>query len=408
MQNEAKNLIYKKNIVLKLFMILTFIGFVNKLFSQSFYINDSLREKAFSFRGVVRMDEFSNFTGGLDQGSGYLGEVDISLKIITEKLGIWKGGEFFVQGMNVHGKKPTSNIIGDFQTFSNIESDDHTSFYEFWYNQHLFNEKVAILVGQLDMNADFSVSENASHFINSSFGVIPTLSMNNTLSIFPLLTCGAVAKAKVSKKIFVQTGFYNGYNGDFTTNPSAIKWEYKKENGFYNITEVHYFNMKDTVVTGTYKLGLFYHTGYFIKLSNGDTLHNNYGIYAIADQIIFSKYPDSEQGLNAFFETSYFPEDRNFLNFFIGGGLRYRGLFNKRKYDDIGLAFATGTMSKYYKNQSDSILSHETAIEFMYKAQLHKNIVIQPEIQYIINPGAYKPVNNSFVGMIRLFIKFEE
>jgi len=42
----------------------------------------------------------------------------------------------------------------------------------------------------------------------------------------------------------------------------------------------------------------------------------------------------------------------------------------------------------------------------MYKAKINQNTFIQPEIQYIINPGANSNLSNAIVGLLRTSISF--
>lgn len=393
--------------IIKIFFIVALFFSYNFIQAQSFYIEtpDSLKKNAINIRGNVRMDFFNNFTGGIDRGGGYLGEADFGLHVETEKAGLWKHGEMFIQGMTTHGKKPSANVVGDVQTFSNIEAENHTALYEFWYNHHFFNEKLSVIFGQLDMNADFSISDNAMNFINSSFGVIPTLSCNNNVSIFPLVTLGAGIKFKFWKKFAFQTGIYNGSSGDFTSNPNAVNWEISKKNGYNSITELHLYRKKDSITTGTYKLGLFYHSAHYTNIESGDTLKGNYGFYMIADQMLVPKTLSCENGLCAFLTFSLFPDDRNVLNMSASGGLCYHGPFKKRKDDNIGIAFAHADFSRNYTKLSpDTLLKNETAIELMYRCKINDKIMVQPEMQYIINPGAVILLKNSLVGLLRIHI----
>lgn len=395
-------MISKKIIWLSFFLIISFFTKAQSFFDET---PDTLRKYAISFKANVRMDFFNNFTGGINQGSGYLGEGDLGVMFDSEKANWYKGGEFFIQGMTTYGKNPSANIVGDYQTFSNIDAENHISLYEMWYCQHFSNGKWSIIIGQLDMNADFSVSENAMSFINSSFGVFPTLSLNNSLSIFPLVTLGSGVKLKCWDKIAFQTAIYNGNAGDFSTNPNAINWKFSKEYGFSSITEFHYFNKKDTITTGTYKLGFFYHTTKYPGWKAGDMLTGNYSIYVVADQMLIPQSKLNIYGLNGFLIASMAPADRSLNDFFLGGGFRYHGLSKSRREDDIGLAFSyTNISKKYIELNPDTTLKNETAIELMYNYHLNKNIRIQPEFQYIIHPGATKLLKNSLVGLVRIHI----
>lgn len=51
-------------------------------------------------------------------------------------------------------------------------------------------------------------------------------------------------------------------------------------------------------------------------------------------------------------------------------------------------------------------LNYETVIECLYRLSVNDNIIFQPEIQYIIHPGAQASINNAFVAILRAGISF--
>lgn len=73
------------------------------------------------------------------------------------------------------------------------------------------------------------------------------------------------------------------------------------------------------------------------------------------------------------------------------GGLVYRGLIPERDNDVVGLAFANILYSSPYRQASaaggTAIGSYETAIELFYKILPSPYLSLQPDIQFIANPG---------------------
>ena len=108
------------------------------------------------FEGVYTLDLASNLKGGLDQGSAYLGNIDLMFTFDTEKFGFWKNGRFFVYLLNNHGNS-LSDLIGDFQVVNNIEANSNSRLYEFWYEHHL--ENIKITIGQHNLNSIFAITE---------------------------------------------------------------------------------------------------------------------------------------------------------------------------------------------------------------------------------------------------------
>lgn len=140
---------------------------------------NQIKNSAFSFGASYTGDIVSNTMGGIETGTVYLGMVNAGLGFDTEKANLWKGGEFFITVANTHGAEPTSELIGDFQSVSNIEAGSLTYFHELWYKQAF--GKVSFVVGIQDLNTEFVTSEYGANLINSSFG-IPSLFADNISS----------------------------------------------------------------------------------------------------------------------------------------------------------------------------------------------------------------------------------
>jgi porin len=90
--------------------------------------------------------------------------------------------------------------------------------------------------------------------------------------------------------------------------------------------------------------------------------------------------------------------DRNLINFYADGGLLYKGLVSRRPDDKIGIAAAFAGVSNnargldadvgfFSGNPGFPVRSSEMVIEMTYQAQLKPWWVLQPDLQYVINPG---------------------
>ena len=160
---------------------------------------DTLRQTAWQLNASYKGDFVTNFRGGIQTGSTYLGLADLFLHFDTEKAGLWKGGEFLIHGANSHGGEPSANLIGDLQVVSNIEAGNHTFLYECWFKQKFAN--VTATIGLQDLNAEFAASDVGSLFLNSSFGVHSVISDNILAPIFPLTSPGITLCWDTSEKI---------------------------------------------------------------------------------------------------------------------------------------------------------------------------------------------------------------
>jgi porin len=202
----------------------------------------------------------------------------------------------------------------------------------------------------------------------------------------------------ITDAISAQFAIIDGDPGDLESDPYNLSHSLSKEQGLYYSGEVVFSTKK-----GTYKLCGYYHTGSFIDILDTQiSKKHNFGAYGVFEQTLFEFSGDKK--LNGFIQLGYAPTNRNFLDWYFAGGLNFYSPFS-RSNDIVGLAFAYAKINNdYYRVNSATTYRSETAIEFNYTLTLNNNISFQPNIQYIINPGMSKSINNALVSTFRLNI----
>jgi len=353
--------------------------------------------KGMVFEGVYTLDLASNLKGGLDQGSAYLGNIDLMFTFDTEKFGFWKNGRFFVYLLNNHGNS-LSDLIGDFQVVNNIEANSNSRLYEFWYEHHL--ENIKITIGQHNLNSIFAISKSGLFFINSSFGIQPDISANVSTSIFPLAALGAIISLKINSNLQFNNGVYDGDPGSETSNPNSLKWSLNKTDGAFFIHELVYEKKKDSSVNSIFKLGLWNHIQK--QIFDGFEQYNSQGIYFIGEKKIF-QLEDDVKRVNFFSQVGFSLNQYNPVKSYWGGGFVYHGIFSNHENDAGGIAIAHSRFSDYYQSQfSMDKLQSETALEISYEFVFSNPLVLKPNVQYIINPGTNTSIPNALMALVRM------
>jgi porin len=358
---------------------------------------------AVEFTTTVTGDFIINFQGGVKTGYTYLGKEDLNLGLDTEAAGLWKNGYFFVHGLNTHGIGPSEQFTNDLQVLCNIEAGDHTGLFEFWYTQQI--GKFTVLVGQHDMNTEFLGSKYSAILVNSSFGIMPSISLNMPISIFPLAAPGFVLKYEADNNLIYRFGVYDGNPGSFDDNRYNLNVRLSKLEGFFNIGEIQFNQMDGDREVGNYKFGGYYHSGIFPDyVDTLQTIKGNYGIYALADRALFARSLHSGRGLCIFLQGGLADPRQNMVHYYLGGGFRYHGILPDRYKDQLGLGFAHISLSTDYLNNTLNRQAFETALEATYIFHFGKRYFIQPSMQYVLNPGADKSISNCLVGLLRFAI----
>jgi porin len=163
-------------------------------------------------------------------------------------------------------------------------------------------------------------------------------------------------------------------------------------------------------LAGTIKLGGWNHFGTFagqrfdsgglpiaVIGNPGRPLDNDWGFYGIIDQLIW-RLPGSEdiKGVGLFGRVIGAPSDQNLVDFYADGGITFTGMIPRRPDDSLAVGFAyTGISNAVHGFDLDSGLpvarTHEALLEICYTIQLKSRWTLQPDFQYIWQPGGNVP-----------------
>lgn len=132
-------------------------------------LRQGLAKAGFMVSGTYYGKSFGNW-GGFKQGVTYDGVLDVNLDADMKKLGLWKGLCFHMNGFQIHGRSITADNIGALMPVSNLEATPATRLDEMWFEQTMFNQKLAVRFGQLAADTEFIISEGGGWFLNGTWG----------------------------------------------------------------------------------------------------------------------------------------------------------------------------------------------------------------------------------------------
>jgi porin len=149
----------------------------------------------------------------------------------------------------------------------------------------------------------------------------------------------------------------------------------------------------------------------------------DYTLYAIANQMLWHNPKTDGQGIGVFLNVEHAPEDRNLISLFVTGGVNWTAPLPTRPKDVAGLAFTYAGLGAaarqygqdviYYNGFGAPYAPSETVIEATYLVHLKPWLSLQPDLQYVLNPGAGvptsqapAPLKNALVGGVRMTVNF--
>jgi porin len=392
-----------------------------------------LAERGVIYGAIYHGEIFGNASGGIGRGAVFEGKLETYVNVEFEKLVGWRGLTLFSSAFQIHGTGGLrrDNLL-NLVTVSNIEALPSTRLSEIWLEQTFLNDKLSVRFGQLAADAEFFISYPSGLFINSGWPTITAANLPSGGPAYPLATPGIRLKAEPTKDQSFLVGLFNGDPaGPGPENPelkNRYGLNFRVNDPALLMAEAQYRYNQDKLATGlagTIKLGGWYHFGHFddqrfgtdgLSLadpaSNGipRRLRGTSGLYGIIDQQIYRPPGgDAESGVTFFARVAGAPSDRNLIDFYLDTGVTFSGMIPSRPDDKFGVAFIYADISNHaraldrelvaFTGIPSPIRNYEMTLELTYMAQIVPGWTVQPDFQYVINPGGNVPNPNDPTGL---------
>ena len=421
-------------------------GFMTNLWTRDNLLGDmgGLRTALGNYGISVGLQETSevlgNVTGGVNQGAAYDGLTMLSVGVDTQKAFGWEGGTFNMSILQIHGRNLSADNLLSLQTASGIEAEPTTRLWELWYQQTFWNGQADVKFGQQSVDQEFITSQGSSLFINTAMGwpALPSADLYAGGPAYPLSSLGVRLRVQPTRNVTLLAGVFddNPPGGPFDDDSQLRQRErygaqFNLTTGALFIAEMQYainqpavgdMVTKDepTGLPGTYKLGFWYDTAAFpdqqfdtagLSLadpnSSGDPrMHwHNFSFYGVFDQMVWRPDPQEPRAVGIFARIMGAPSDRNLISFSFNAGITMKAPLPGRDDDTFGIGYGLAKVSSNtaaldrdtaaFSGSAYPIRSSESFIEVTYQIQVTPWWQVQPDFQYVFNPGAGIPNPNN-------------
>lgn len=352
----------------------------------------------YQFEAVYTGEMLFNVAGGIEAGSRYLDNLDLTLQVDTVRAWGFGTGKLFVYGLYNNGTQFSDELIGDLQGTSNIDAPGAFRLFEFWYEHDA--DTWSVLAGLYDLNSEFDVNETGALFLNSSHGIGPDFSQSgrNGPSIFPVSSL-AIRVASRWDWFSGRLAVLDGIPGH-TDDPSSNRMHLSGDDGALIVGEMELA----TDLDGRVWAGFWHYTADFERPFGAGASNANSGWY-LGGELGFEF---DSFALAAFIRYGTANEELNILREYVGAGLVVDGIFRSRPEDQLGLAMSSGRVGAPYRHYlfdaGVASMSQETIWELTYRATINEHFAVQPNIQLVDNPSASTSLNDAWVLGLRFEI----
>ena len=300
-----------------------------------------------------------------------------------------------------------------------------------------------VKMGMQSLDQDFIASKESAFYLNTMMGwpMVPSVDLYAGGPAYPLSSLGVRFKAKPTGDITVLGGVFqdNPPGGPFNNDSQlrgSTRWggNFNLRTGALFIAEVQYAVNQpsngdmDTGgspwngLPGVYKLGAWFDTASFpnqVSDNMGVSLASpittgmprmnlyNASLYGLFDQTVWSAGSDGPQSIAVFARAMGAPNDRNLVSFSVNAGVNFHGMVPGRDADTLAVGGGLAQLSSAARAFNRDTNFYGTApfatptrnveqfIEITYQIQVTPWLQIQPDFQYIFNPGGGIPNSNN-------------
>ena len=372
-------------------------------------VRSKMEESGITPMWFVITDVAGNPSGGRSQGATQASSTELSLFFDLNKIARLKGGSFFTSISQRWGNRLSSQYIGNvfpeqqiygFETFRLVDAS---------YQQQLWQDRIELRLGRVAQTDDFLVSPYDFGFMSNVFCGNPFGILLDAPGMQAYTgTWGALGKVKPTKRTHIMTGLYNGDPAMRQNKHHGL--DLSMRGPLFTMGEIGYEVdglPGDGQRLGNYKAGAWYDHSTLNDFETGASKVGSWGFYGLFDQVLIPfGTPDTARGFGAFGSVTVAPESHvQQLPLFFTGGVSARGVLNARPRDTVSLGMGTGFFSNELQRAQKSgrlvppeggVQQYETVSELTYRFDLHKGaLIVQPDFQYIMQPGGTGHLKNT-------------
>lgn len=330
-------------------------------------------------------DVLSVVDGGFDRGAVFTGLGWIALA---------GGGERWRWTANAylpHGSSLSARRLGDLSVASNIDTDSDARLQELWAER--LGEGWSLRLGLIAADTEFWGSDYAALFINSAFGAPPGISMNLPgPPIFPVAAAGARVAFDVGTGGTLRLAATDGDAGDpLADNPHGLDVDFGDGTLLLAEFEQQYTRGEDRF-PDRWRIGVWRHSA---AVDDPEGVRASHGLVALADRALGENLGWFGRINLARASTSLSP----------------RAVETGLWFDDpddavpgtLGLALEWLDLDRE-RAQPEGIArpDAEWVLEATWALPLGERWVVQPDVQYLRQPGGSRDAGSAWVVGVRL------
>jgi porin len=360
-----------------------------------------LADQGYSFFAYLNGIVAGNVSGGIDSGTALATDLYAGMTVDLQKAAGWTGWTFNLSGIDRAGASIDEDVGGIYSVMQLVGGQTY-----FLYNLSLektwADKKYALKFGRITATDDFAGSPFYGYYLSNSIdGQIRAVLFDGVMTSYPFAVWGTRFQYTPTDGFRTKIGVYQLTENMWDPDKHGTDFAFRSSDGVSVMAQLEW-NWEWAYKPGHFNLGLnnvYFEMPDFNSDSTTDTFIR---YYAQMDQQVTAESAGSDQGLYLFGTLAYTNQQAPALvPFQTSFGAQYVGPFAGRGQDRLIFGTSYGKLSDDYAAEQESMglgdPTYEWIFELGYRFQLTKFAYIQPDIQYVVQPGGTGDIPNATV-----------
>jgi len=375
-------------------------------------LRHELDDQGIRFTGEYSGETVYNADGGLKRSARYSQNLKLGVRFDLGKLyGLDNGGLVQLTVNDRRGNDGSGDLVGNRLPVQENYGGLYTRLTELSYERSLFTPALDVKLGYMAMGNDLGGLDSGilCNFMNAGFCGHPlNMSGGSGWSNYPNAHLGVRLKYSFSPAWQLRVA---AFNVDPESNGNSSRaWHLTPKHSTGTVVPIELVYKRLDELPGEYKLGWYYDSSDAQRIGSDEKVAGRDGHYLLADQAVWHAQHRPGQSLHLFGQASVVSSAASpFSKWYSAGVVLYQP-FARRPRDTLALGFGRAVPNPRSRElQEDNALANgqaypdldnaERLVELSYGFQATPWLLLRPDVQYVIEPGAFsgQSIDNALV-----------
>ncbi|MCU1725313.1 carbohydrate porin [Pseudomonas sp. 5P_5.1_Bac1] len=375
-------------------------------------LRNQLEADGIRFTGDYSGETVYNADGGLKRSARYSQNLKLGVRFDLDKLyGLDNAGVVQLTINDRRGNDGSGDLVGNRLPVQENFGGLYTRLTELSYERSLFTPALDVKLGYMAMGNDLGGLDSGilCNFMNAGFCGHPlNMSGGSGWTNYPNARLGVRLKYSFNPAWQVRVAAF-AVDPESNGNSSRA-WHVTPKHKTGTVVPVELVYKKLDGLAGEYKLGWYYDNSDATRIGSNEKVAGRGGHYLLLDQAVWQSSALSGQSLHVFGQAAAASSAASPFSKWYSTGVVLKQPFASRPNDTVALGFGRAVpnpRSREVQEQNalangqdfPSLGNAERLIELSYGYQATPWLMLRPDVQYIIEPGAFSgsDIDNALV-----------